>query len=179
MEVFMYKNCELAIAMRDVWAKHVWWTREVILGIVHGTPGLDLRVNKLLKNPAEMAAVFAPYISAQATKQMIDLFTTHLKQGGDLVTAAKAGDVKKVAEITRDWYANAQEIARFFADVNPNYIFGEVRMMMNEHLRLTTAEATAELAGNYQEAINIFDQIQAEAAMMADYFVAGLVSQVP
>jgi len=177
----MYQNCisrqqlRLEVDMRDVWAKHVWWTREVIIGIIHNLPGLDLRVAKLLQNPAEMAAVFAPYISQSAQKQMIDLFTTHLKQGGDLVTAAKAGDAQKVAQITKDWYQNAEQIARFFADINPNYRFGEVRMMMFEHLRLTIAEATAELAGNYQESINTFDQIQNEAAAMADYFVAGLV----
>lgn len=170
----MHKNCELAIAMRDVWAKHVWWTREVILGIVHNTPGLELRINKLLQNPAEMAAVFAPYISAKAVQQMTQLFTTHLKQGGDLVVAAKAGDSKKVNAITQAWYANAQEIARFFAGINPNYNFGEVRLMMNEHLRLTIEEATAELGRNYQQSIDTFDKIQAEAAMMADYFTAGL-----
>ena len=161
--------------MRDVWAKHVWWTREVILGIIHNTPRLDLRVAKLLKNPAEMAAVFAPYISAPAQKRMIELFTTHLKQGGDLVTAAKAGNTQKVNEITKNWYSNAEDIARFFSEINPNYKFGEVRMMMFEHLGLTIAEATAELAGNYQESIDVFDQIQAEAAQMADYFTAGLV----
>jgi len=162
--------------MRDVWAKHVWWTREVILGIIHDTPGLDLRVAKLLENPAEMAAVFAPYISADAQKRMTELFTTHLKQGGDLVTAAKAGDTKKVNEITQAWYTNATEIAQFFSEINPNFRFGEVRMMMFEHLRLTIEEATAELGGKYQESINTFDQIQAEAAQMADYFAAGLVN---
>jgi len=170
----MLKDCQLQINMRDVWAKHVWWTREVILGIIHDTPGLDLRVAKLLQNPAEMAAVFAPYINAAQQQQMIQLFTTHLKQGGDLVTAAKAGDTKKVNEITQAWYENATEIAKFFSEINPNFKFGEVRMMMFEHLRLTIAEATAELAGKYQDSINTFDEIQNEAAMMADYFAAGL-----
>jgi len=170
----MNQECQLQINMRDVWAKHVWWTREVILAIIHDTPGLDLHVAKLLENPAEMAAVFAPYISADAQKRMTELFTTHLKQGGDLVTAAKAGDTKKVNEITQAWYANAIEIAQFFESINPNYRLGEVRMMMFEHLRLTIAEATAELEGRYQDSINTFDQIQKEAAMMADYFAQGL-----
>jgi len=192
-------ECELYLNMRDVWAKHVWWTREVIMGIVHGLPGTaDVRVPKLLQNPAEMASVFAPYCMGdlkgschncnniqrlrrevrerrcnEQMARLTDLFTTHLKQGGDVVTAAKAGDTQKTEQLVKQWYANADDIAKFFAEYNACYDEKMVKDMMYEHLRLTIAEAVYEIGGQYQASINMFDQIQKEAQAMADYFACG------
>jgi len=171
------KRNEINKRLQSVWAKHVWWTREVILAIIHDTPGLDIRVNKLLQNPAEMSAIFAPFYPPSVIAQMTSLFKTHLSQGGDIVTAAKAGDTAKVAELTKQWYANSDEIARLYASINPYYDQETVRQMMYTHLGLTIQEATYELQGKYQDSINTFDKIQDEAAMMADYFADGLAKQ--
>lgn len=160
--------------MRDAWSKHVWWTREVILSIVNGLPGTNESVAKLLKNPAEMASHFAPSSGPAILKQMSDLFTIHLKMGGDIVTAAKDGDMRKVENLTRQWYANADDIARFYANINPRYSEKAVREMFYEHLRLTLTEAAQEIKGQYAEAINTFDRIQDGARQMADYFAAGV-----
>lgn len=173
------KQADLTAQMQDAWKKHVWWTREVILAIAHKLPGADVRVAKLLQNPAEMASHFAPYYSDKTINKMTDLFTTHLKQGGDIVTAAKAGDMQKVEDLTRQWYANADQIAQFYASVNPHYKESEVRAMMHEHLQLTLTEAAYEIQGKYQDSIKTFDQIQDEAAMMANYFAAGFIKQFP
>jgi len=164
---------------RRVWSKHVWWTREVILSIINGWDGTQNSVNKLLKNPLEMGDIFAEFYSDRTVKRIEELFTEHLKMGGDIVTAAKAGDMAKVETLTKQWYANADDIAKFLASVNPHYSEEELRKMMYEHLRLTLLEASLTLQKKFDEAINTFDKIQAEAEMMADYFARGLVAQFP
>jgi hypothetical protein len=158
--------------------KHVWWTREVILAITAGAPWTENSVNKLLQNPAEMANVFAPYISLAQQKQFIDLFTTHLKLGGDIVTAAKANDTAKVAELQKQWHENADDIAQFMSGLGLGYEYDEVRKMMYTHLQLTTNEATYMLGGQYDRAIAEFDHVQNEALMMADYFTRGIRSSL-
>ena len=173
------KEVNLNRQMQDAWKKHVWGTREVILSIVNSLPGTTSSVNSLLQNPAEMAGHFAPYYSTAVISEMADLFTTHLKQGGDIVTAAKTGDMKKVEDLTRQWYANSDDIARFYAGINPYYSEAEVRDMMYQHLKLTLTEASQEIRGQHDDAIKTFVQIQDEATQMADYFAAGLVKQFP
>jgi len=172
-------KCLLFINMRDVWAKHVWWTREVILAISNSLASTDTSVAKLLENPAEMARVFAPYYPHGVIMQIEQLFTTHLKQGGDIVTAAKNGDTAKVNQLQIEWHKNSDQIAKLFASINPFYNESEVRNMMYSHLSLTTNEATLYLQTKYDDAIKAFDQIQAEAAMMADYFAVGIIKQFP
>lgn len=173
------RQAELFGDMRRVWSKHVWWTREVIISIINGLPSTTSSVNKLLKNPVEMADIFGRYYSDATTKKIQDLFTTHLKMGGDIVTAAKAGDMAKVETLTKQWYANADDIAKLFGQINPYYEESEVRAMMYEHLRLTLLEASSYLKGNYDESIMHFDAIQREAEKMADMFSLGITKQFP
>ena len=161
--------------MQRIWMEHVWWTRNVILGIIGNLPGNDQYTARLLQNPTDMANLFAPYFGIRARQQIIDLFTTHLKQGGDIVTAAKMGDTAKVNKLEIEWHKNSDQIAQMFASINPYYKENEVRKMMYEHLRLTTNEAVQNLGGQYAEEVKTFDAIQAEALMMADYFTNGIV----
>lgn len=162
--------------MRIVWLKHVWWTREVILAIVAGAPWTNESVSTLLQNPTEMTAVFAPFINVQQQKQMTDLFTAHLKLGGDIVTAAKSNDTNRVNTLQTQWHQNADQIAKFMAGLGLNLNERDVRQMMYDHLMLTTNEAVLTLEGKYNEAIQTFEQIQSEALFMADYFSSGIIS---
>jgi len=155
--------------------EHVWWTRNVILGIINDLPGNNEYTARLLQNPSDMADVFAPYFCVFPKQQFITLFTTHLMQGGAIVSAAKAGDNQKVAALQVAWHENSDQIAAMFASISPCYDKEEVRKMMYEHLRLTTAEATYSLNGQYAQEVEAFDAIQAEAIMMADYFTAGII----
>jgi len=173
------RQVELYGEMRRVWAKHVWWTREVAINILNGLPSTTVTVNKLLQNPVEMGDVFGGYYSDRSVRKIEELFTAHLKQGGDIMTAAKAGDMQKVEDLTRAWYANADDIAKFFASINSHYSESEVKRMMYEHLRLTLLEVSQMIQQKFEQAITTFDQIQKEAEMMADYFTRGIAAQFP
>ena len=174
------KQAELIGEWRSVWSRHVWWTREVMLSILNSLPSTIQSVNKLLENPGEMGKLFSEFYSPAQVRQIEDLFTTHLKMGGDIMTAAKAGDMAKVEDLTRQWYANADDIARTLNSYNPrHYHYEDVKDMMYEHLRLTLIEVSSYLQGDYNKSITTFDQIQAEAQKMGDYFAQGLIAQFP
>jgi hypothetical protein len=51
--------------------------------------------------------------------------------------------------------------------------------MLYSHLKLTTQEVAMRLAKKYPEDIRAFNEVEAEAAMMADYFTDGIVKQFP
>ena len=166
------RQAEVFGDMRRAWSQHVWWTREVIIGIAQGLPSTQASVDKLLTNPYQMMGVFDGHISVASSSRLIALFKTHLSMGGDIVTASKAGDMQKAQELTQAWYANADDIAREFGRLG--YSEETVRKMMYDHLRMTLMEASLYLQGKYTESIAEFDKIQAEAEQMADYFARGI-----
>lgn len=51
--------------------------------------------------------------------------------------------------------------------------------MWHDHLKVTKDEAVARLTMNYTEDIEAFDQIEAQANMMADSWLDGIMKRFP
>ena len=93
--------------------------------------------------------------------------------------AAKAKDNAKLADADKRWKANATDIATFLSGANPNWPKTELVKMLNEHLSLTTQEATARLEKNWTADVAAFDKIFDQAMHMADALTDGIVKQFP
>ena len=97
----------------------------------------------------------------------------------ELVKAAKADDNNAAAEIERQWYANADEIATFFSQINPFWPRAEMLEMWNHHLDQVKAQAVARLNRDYASDIAIYDQGEQLLLEMADDLTVGIVRQFP
>ena len=104
-------------------------------------PDLSDVTKRLLRNPADFAAVLKPYYGIQSAMAFNKLLTDHLLIAAQLVIAAKADDVEAVQQERRKWYANADAIAAFLASVNPYWNRADWQAMLYEHLKLTESEA--------------------------------------
>jgi hypothetical protein len=164
---------------RTLWEQHVAWTRMLIISIAEGLRDEKLVTDRLLRNPDDMAAVLNRYYGNAAAGRFRNLMRDHLVLAAQLVTEAKAGNAKAVADTEKKWYANADEIAAFQHSINPHWSEAVIRNMMHEHLRLTKAEAVQRLSKKYQSDISTFDRIERQALGMADDYTRGIVRQFP
>lgn len=171
------RRVNLMNQLRLLWAQHVYWTRFFIISTAAGLPDLGDVTNRLLENPGDFAAALVPFYGARMANQFRELLRQHLVIGGDLVTAAKNQDAAKVEEDGRKWYENADDIARFLAEINPFWDEGKWRSMLYDHLEMTEQEAVLRLAGRFTEDIRMFDRIEQEAMNMADYMTQGISRQ--
>jgi hypothetical protein len=162
---------------RRLWTEHVLWTRSVIVSIAFSLPDLPFVTQRLLRNPVDFADEFRPLYGERIALRFQELLTEHLVIAAELVTAAKAGDAALVENLRRKWYANAEEIARFLAAINPFWSECVWRNLLFDHLRMTEDEAVQILTGRYEESIEEFDAIQAEALKMADVMSCGIIRQ--
>jgi len=160
--------------LRMLWEQHVFWTRLTILSMVFDFPDVDLVTQRLLRNPKDFETLLRPlYGDAIASK----FSTDHLVIASQLVKAAKAGNSAAAQDAEKRWYANADEIATFLAEVNPYWSFEQWRSMLHEHLALTKNEAVDMLEQNYSDGISTFDKIEQQALTMADVMTSGIVRQ--
>ena len=163
--------------MRRLWIEHVLWTRFFILSTAFNLPDLQFVTKRLLKNPVDFAKALKPFYGEQTVMRFKQLFTDHLLIAAQLVTAAKAGDTAEVNKQRKKWYANAEDIARFLACINPCWSKCEWRELLFDHLRMTEDEAVFILTGQYEKGIKEYDAVQAEALKMADVMTRGIICQ--
>jgi hypothetical protein len=166
-------------AMRKLWSDHVFWTRLFIIDAAAGSAELQNTTNRLLQNQTDIGNAIVPYYGAAAGTQLANLLRQHILIAADLVNAAKANDQAKVADADRRWHANANELATFLSGANPNWPKATVLDMLNQHLSLTTQEATAQLQGRWADSQSMFDQIYPQILGMADALSDGIVKQFP
>jgi hypothetical protein len=175
---------EAAIAfrndMRKLWEDHITWTRLVIVSVAADLPDQSPTVNRLLENQAAIGDAIKPFYGEAAGDQLTALLTDHILIAADLLNAAKAGDSDAVASASSRWYSNADEIAEFLSQANPeNWPADEMRAMMRAHLDLTLQEAVARLQGDFDADIAAYDEVHAQILHMADMLSLGIINQFP
>lgn len=173
----LYEQLDLINELRRLWIEHVMWTRSFIISTVEGLKDLQYVTNRLLQNPGDFAKVFEKYYGETVANNFRKLFTDHLLIASDLVNAAKKGDTANVESLEKKWYANADEIAKFLASINPNWSEETWKNLLDDHLAMTLNEALYRLQGKYEEDIRNYDAIQKEALIMADYMAGGIIRQ--
>jgi hypothetical protein len=171
---------ELHLAMRKLWEDHITWTRNVICCLVDNLPGADQVVKRLLKNQDDIGNAVKTYYGDDAGKKLTDLLHDHITISADVVKAAKANDKKALDDANKKWYDNADQISDFLSKANPdNWKPDDVKMMMHDHLKLTTDEAVARIKKDYDADIKAYDQVHEEILTMADALSGGIVKQFP
>lgn len=170
---------ELRQDMRKLWSDHVIWTRGYIVAAVANDPSASAAAARLMKNQEDIGNAIVPFYGSMAGIKLTDLLKSHISIAVDLVAAAKAGDNAKVADADKRWHENAAQIATFLSNANPNWSKEMLLTMLNEHLTLTTQEATARIQKRWTDDQATFDKILTQALSMADTLTDGLARQFP
>jgi hypothetical protein len=195
------------LALRQLWSDHVIWTRLYIIEAIDRTPisahlvgiagnpvgdlatalggaisilsAADAAAVRLLKNQEDIGDAIKPYYGDDAGAGLTKLLKEHILVAVNLVEDAKSGNQDKFAADDKKWDDNIREIARFLSGANPAWPEADVYDLLNQHLQLTKGEVVARLNKNWAADVKAFDDIYAEAMVIADTLYDGLVAQFP
>lgn len=166
--------------MRVLWEDHVTWTRLTIVSVIGELPDAGPTVQRLLRNQVDIGNAIKPFYGDAAGDRLTALLRDHILIAAEILTAAKANDGPAVEDATARWYANADDIASFLSSANPDHWhLHMMKEMMRTHLDLTLAEAVAQLTGDYEKSVALYDEIHDQILHMADMLSAGILGQFP
>ena len=166
--------------MRKLWEDHVTWTRLYIVSAVAGLPDKAATAERLLQNQADIGNAIKPFYGDAAGAKLTALLRDHILTAAEIIDAAKAGDSAKQDAATKKWFDNADEIATFLNGANPkNWALADAKMMMHDHLKLTTEEVVAQLKSDWKGSIASYDKIHEQILKMADMLSSGIERQHP
>jgi hypothetical protein len=174
------KELALRNGMRALWEDHVTWTRLAVISLLDNSPDTNATVARLLRNQTDIGNAIKPFYGKAAGRSLTRELRLHILIAADLIAAAKAGDQAKVAEEQARWQRNAADIAALLSKANPrHWKRAQLTSMLNEHLRLTTAEVVARLGRDWEADVAAYDRIHRHALGMADALAIGIVKQFP
>ncbi len=162
---------------RKLWEQHIMWTRSFIISTAADLADLEIVTERLLRNPTDFAIVLRNYYGIDKSKRFETLFREHLLIAASLVNNAKAGNTEAVLADRKKWYNNADEIALFLSEINPFWSMRKFRSLLYDHLKMTEDEAIFRLNNRYSSDVMIYDSIETEALLMADFMSYGIINQ--
>ncbi len=163
--------------MREIWEQHVFWTRLLIVSITEHLNDEPDTTSRLLRNANDMADLYRIYYGSEVADVIAKLINDHLVIAANLVHAIITGNSNEVNNLNASWYKNADEIASALSSINPSYNQEKLRQMLYTHLDLTKEEVTNRINNNRKKEIEVFDEVEKEALMMADYLTEGIYRQ--
>lgn len=173
------KTCALKTTMRKLWADHVIWTREYIVSTIAQAEDNKDVTERLMKNQLDIGDAFGQFYGADAGNEFTVLLKDHITLAAEVVAAAKAGNQEKLREADARWHKNAEDMSHFLNKANNNWTMNDLMAMFNDHLRLTTDEATARLKKEWKKDIKTFDDVFDQIMKMADMITNGIIKQFP
>jgi hypothetical protein len=94
---------------------------------------------------------------------------------GQLMDALMNNDQEAANRLTVALNQNAKEMAAFLDLMNPYWEEEQWRQLLYNLVSLTINQMVARLAGNYEEDLVIFDNIEENAYQIADYLANGII----
>jgi hypothetical protein len=167
------------LALRQLWSDHVVWTRLYIMAAVGDTPDAGAAADRLLRNQDEIGNAVKPYYGNDAGSELTRLLKDHIMIAVDLVADAKGGDNDKFAADDKRWDDNIRAIAKFLSGANSNWSDTDLYDLLNQHLQLTKGEVVARIKQDWTADVKAFDDIYAEAMVIADALYDGIAAQFP
>lgn len=170
---------ELKDNFRKLWSDHVIWTKNYIVSAFTDSEDKDKVLARLLQNQQDIGNVFKPYYGEAVGDKLAQLLREHIVIAGKVIDAVKAGNQTDAEKYNKEWYANADEIAKFLSSQNPKYSYEQLQEMLHEHLELITDDVMARVKKDWDAEIVAFDKGLEHMMMFGDLLTEGIVKQFP
>lgn len=175
--IYGYEEVKLKVTMRKLWEDHAIWTRQFIVDLLANLPSIDKTTERLLKNQDAIGNCMKQFLGDTATDDLTSLLKDHITITIDLLKAIKAGDTTGSKTLETDAITNGDNIATFFATINPYYSKDELRDMLDTHIILVKYQSIARMNGDYNADIMYFDMGLHHILVISDYLFKGITER--
>lgn len=174
------KVLRLKLALRDLYAGHIFWVRNVVFATLLGN-------NDWLKTSEEMAKsnaralgdAVSPFYGREAADQLFNLFAGHYGAVRAYLMAVKENKAKEKEKAVQDLLKNAEEIATFLSSANPNLPKDAVLSLLKTHGSHHIAQIDDIKAKNFAHEAEVWKAMLNHIYTIADAIADALAKQFP
>ncbi|HZK01851.1 MAG TPA: hypothetical protein VFC96_03210 [Anaerovoracaceae bacterium] len=162
--------------IRRFWEQQVMWMRFYIQSAIRNDPDMTVVLQRLFANSQDFFYLLLVFFGRAAAERFASFITAHMSRIVALIDAMKNNDQAAINQLTVELNQNANNFAAFLGQMNPFWEERQWRQLLQSFVGQTIDEIVAIMAGQYEEGVRIFDNIENIAYEIADYLAKGIIS---
>ena len=164
--------------MRRLWDDQGELTRAFMISIISDLPDQNEAAQNLIQKQTEIGDAIKPFYGDAAGSELAGLLREHALISATMLQSARKADAPAFEESVSRWYTNADKIAQFLHDTNPeNWPLRKTKPMMRVYLDLTLEEALARWNGDFPKEAEAYEKVQDQALEIADMLSQGIINK--
>jgi hypothetical protein len=167
-------------ALRDLWAGHIFWIRNVVLDNATSNPAArDAAEKEVVANAKQIAGTITPFYGEAASEKLFTLLAAHYGAVKEYSDATVAGSKPQQDAALAHLASNADEIAVFLSGANPNLPKDTVRGLIAAHGAHHVAQITEFQEKDYAHEAQTWEVMRQHVYVISDALTAALAKQFP
>jgi|SRR5688572_30096417 len=164
-------------ALRDLWVGHVFWVRNVALETIAGnSAAAKAAEGQVVANARQIAGAIEPFYGKAASEKLFGQLAGHYGAVKEYLLAKdKAGQ----DAAWKNLGANAEEIARFLSDANPNLPRDTLRSLLLAHGGHHVTQIKQLRDKDYQGEAETWEAMKQHMYVIADALTGAIAKQFP
>lgn len=154
------------------------WTRAYLNAAASSFGSLEGNTRKLHTVPGLFYNSLKQYMGEAIARAFQDFLFRHVLLLTHLIDAFLINDKEAVDRYILESYQLADQLSSFLASNNLYWNKDHWQLLISNYLRMTIDEIIAIFSGQFDRGIDIYDEIQYHALLMADYMSRGLIANL-
>jgi hypothetical protein len=161
--------------LRKFWLELPMWRRAYLVSYASNFGDVEMVGNKLYQMPTDIGDVLEVFFGDTIARKIEGMLREQIVIGAEILRSEKTGDTKAINESTARLYQNADQMAAYFAQINPNWDETVWKNLLYDYYKTTILEMVTILAGKYAESITLYESMENQALNLADYMAKGMI----
>ncbi|HWQ77621.1 MAG TPA: hypothetical protein VN381_02335 [Anaerovoracaceae bacterium] len=175
-----YEDANILLRFQRLWIELILWMRNFFHSALENLPDLATVTARVFQQmPQDFFNEFSKYFGPEESQRFLNLFSRLVAINWQLVNAYKENNQAAIDESTVLWYRAADEIADFLAGVNQYWDEDEIRTVLHKYIQLKIAEIIAFLNNDYDQELQIFNELEGLVTRMAASLAMGIIARRP
>jgi len=161
--------------MRYLWLQMVIWSRAYITNSVARQEAVPVFYERLYSIPQGFYNYMNTFFGQAIAEQLINLLSQHIIIFTDLINALYVGNQQAANTSQSAWYGNSNSLATFLVQINDTWNYNQWLDLLNRYLEMFLDEAIAVMSSDHRSEIAIYDRLQYQSLLIADYLSRGII----
>ena len=166
--------------MRNLWAGHIFWIRNVVLDNAIGIPeARNIAEQEVVNNAKQIASTLSPFYGELASEKLFTLLADHYGAITEYADATVVGNTLQQEAALAHLSSNADDIAVFLSGANPYLSKDGVRGLIAAHGSHHVAQIIQLQEHDYSSEAQTWKVMRKHADVIADTLTTALAQQFP